>query len=112
MRTVAARAVRASSGGQEKTYDTRNVRVRPTVRSGSDVRLGIRYQSARTVFRGAVGHADVRSTVRTDPTYEFHEPDTGWKVVIGMRPIGTLAAELEYVDFGHAHSTSNASFLC
>ena len=60
---------------------------------------------------GGVGHADVRSTVRTAPAYEFEESAAGWKAVIGVRPIRTLAAELEYLDFGHAHSTSSMGFF-
>jgi hypothetical protein len=60
---------------------------------------------------GAVGHADVRSTVRTNPTYELDESDTGWKVLVGARPLRMFAAELEYVDFGHPRSTSNTVFL-
>jgi hypothetical protein len=55
---------------------------------------------------GAVGHADVRSTVRTEPTYELDKSDTGWKVLVGARPLRMFAAELEYVDFGHSRSTS------
>lgn len=53
---------------------------------------------------GGVGRADVRSTVRMQPTTDIDESNTGWKAVVGVRPIRMLAAELEYVDFGHAHS--------
>jgi hypothetical protein len=27
--------------------------------------------------------------------------DTGWKIMLGVRPISLIGAELEYVDFGH-----------
>jgi opacity protein-like surface antigen len=62
-------------------------------------------------LEGAIGHANVRSTVRIDPTYEIDESATGWKVSVGVRPVRMLAAELEYVDFGHPHSTSSVGLL-
>lgn len=31
----------------------------------------------------------------------FDEHHAGWKVLVGLRPIQLLGAELEYVDFGH-----------
>jgi len=55
---------------------------------------------------GAVGKAAVRSSISIQPPYEFDEHDTGWKVLVGLRPIELFAAELEYVDFGHPSSTS------
>jgi hypothetical protein len=66
---------------------------------------------------GAAGHANVRTRVRTaEPAQllsdvDLDESDTAWKVDLGMRSIRLLAAELEYVDFGHARSTSNVGFL-
>jgi hypothetical protein len=27
--------------------------------------------------------------------------DTGWKIMLGVRPISLIGAELEYIDFGH-----------
>jgi hypothetical protein len=32
--------------------------------------------------------------------------DTGWKTMLGVRPISLLGAELEYIDFGHASQTT------
>ena len=48
---------------------------------------------------GAVGHADVRSTLRIEvPTYEFEESDTGWKALVGLRPIRHRACKLPLDD--------------
>ena len=78
--------------------------VEATCASASDINpLGL-------YLGGAIGRADVRSTVRIAPTDEIDESDTGWKAVVGMHPIRILAAELEYVDFGHVHSTSTVGF--
>ncbi len=33
----------------------------------------------------------------------FDNDRTGWKVLVGLRPIEWLGAEIEYVDFGSAH---------
>jgi opacity protein-like surface antigen len=32
--------------------------------------------------------------------------DTGWKIMLGVRPISLLGAELEYIDFGHTSKTT------
>ena len=58
---------------------------------------------------GAVGRADVRasSVASLYPPYEFNQSDTGWKVLVGLRPIPMVAAELAYVDFGHPGSQAN-----
>jgi len=59
---------------------------------------------------GAVGEATLR---RGDVFYlqsqlggtqtAFSDHDTGWKAVLGVRPIPLVGAELEYIDFGSAH---------
>ncbi len=33
----------------------------------------------------------------------FDDDRTGWKVLVGVRPIEWLGAEVEYIDFGNAH---------
>jgi opacity protein-like surface antigen len=35
--------------------------------------------------------------------------DTGWKIVLGVRPISLIGAELEYIDFGHTTLSSEVS---
>ena len=35
----------------------------------------------------------------------FSEKPTGWKAVIGLRPISPIGAELDYIDFGKASAT-------
>jgi len=60
---------------------------------------------------GAAGRAEVRSSITTQPSYEFDEHDAGWKVLVGVRPIRLFAAEIEYVDFGHPTATTAAAQL-
>ena len=47
----------------------------------------------------AVGQADIRAN-EVAPV-GFSEHATGWKVLVGIRPISLIGAEFEYVDFGH-----------
>jgi len=55
-----------------------------------------------------------RSQVRTDvqfaaPTFGplgFSEKETGWKVIVGIRPLSVIGAEAEYIDFGSASGTT------
>jgi hypothetical protein len=50
---------------------------------------------------GAYAGASVgQSTVKADPL-EFSKHDWGWKVLVGIRPLALLGAEIAYVDFGH-----------
>jgi len=51
---------------------------------------------------GAVGLAQVRSD---QFSLSFDQGLAGWKVLAGIRPISVLGAEVEYVDFGHPHTT-------
>lgn len=60
---------------------------------------------------GSVGWTDVRAGTREPPSFEVPELDehaTGWKVLLGVRPVRLLAAELSYIDFGHPNGTANA----
>jgi len=41
-----------------------------------------------------------QSTVKADPI-AFNQHDTGWKVLVGIRPVALLGAEIAYTDFGH-----------
>ena len=50
---------------------------------------------------GAYAGASVgQSTVKADPL-QFNEHDLGWKVLLGIRPLAILGAEIAYTDFGH-----------
>jgi len=67
---------------------------------------------------GAVGEATLRSgnvpylqaLLGTTPA-AFSAHDTGWKAVIGVRPVPFVGAELEYIDFGGAHGSIPGTFL-
>jgi hypothetical protein len=61
-----------------------------------------------------VGAAAGQATVRADGLHfvdltgspldgpvSISENDTGWKIMLGVRPISLIGAELEYIDFGH-----------
>jgi outer membrane protein with beta-barrel domain len=50
---------------------------------------------------GAYAGASVGpSTVKADPL-EFSQHDRGWKVLVGIRPLTLLGAEITYTDFGY-----------
>jgi len=61
-------------------------------------------------FYAGVGVGE--STVRSDKNfasdfgyYDYdHDHHTGWKAMIGVRPIPIVGAEVEYIDFGHPGS--------
>jgi hypothetical protein len=55
----------------------------------------------------SVGRSDDRTSIAPDPLYRFDASDTGWKVLIGLRPIPLIAGELSYVNFGHPTSVTN-----
>jgi OmpA-like transmembrane domain len=62
---------------------------------------------------GSVGRSDVRAGTWEPPSFEvpgFDEHATGWKVLVGVRPVRLLAAELSYIDFGHPNGAANAGF--
>ena len=48
-----------------------------------------------------IGAGVGESHVRNDNLSGFVENHTGWKALIGVRPISLIGAELEYTDFGH-----------
>jgi opacity protein-like surface antigen len=56
-----------------------------------------------------VGASVGQSTVRADPL-EFSKHDRGWKVLIGIRPLALLGAEITYVDFGHSSYSQGVPF--
>jgi hypothetical protein len=67
---------------------------------------------------GAVGEATLRSgnvpylqTLLGTTPAAFSAHDTGWKAVIGVRPISFVGAELEYIDFGAVHGSIPGTFL-
>jgi outer membrane protein with beta-barrel domain len=47
-----------------------------------------------------VGASVGQSTVRADPI-EFNKHDSGWKVLVGIRPLALFGAEIAYADYGH-----------
>jgi opacity protein-like surface antigen len=47
-----------------------------------------------------VGASIGESRVKADPL-EFNKHDLGWKVLVGIRPLALLGAEISYIDFGH-----------
>lgn len=55
----------------------------------------------------AVGQADVRSNEASLTVFgttqgtPLNKHATGWNVLLGVRPISLIGAELEYADFGH-----------
>lgn len=59
----------------------------------------------------SVGRSDVRTALPYANLAAFDEPDTGWKALIGIRPISVLGAELAYVNFGSPAATTSLSGL-
>jgi hypothetical protein len=53
-----------------------------------------------------VGGGVGESHVRNDSLSGFVENHTGWKALVGIRPIPILGAEVEYTDFGHPGATN------
>lgn len=51
---------------------------------------------------GGVG----KSHVRSESLNGFVENHTGWKAVVGIRPIPFVGAEIEYANFGHPGASS------
>src|SRR5580704_16774673 len=66
---------------------------------------------------GALGHATLRTgnipflqeLLGTTPA-AISEHDTGWKAVMGVRPLSMVGAELEYIDFGRGNGTIPSTF--
>jgi Outer membrane protein beta-barrel domain len=61
---------------------------------------------------GALGESDVRvdeSVFGGSQGFAAHRD--GWKLLVGLRPISLLGAELDYVDFGHARFVGPPNFL-
>jgi opacity protein-like surface antigen len=60
---------------------------------------------------GSVGQSEVRSSVSSSSIdYQlpkFDEHSTGWKAVVGMRPVSFFAAELAYINFGHPNQSTS-----
>jgi hypothetical protein len=71
-----------------------------------------------------VGAAAGRATIRADgmqfvanlagetlsDSVSISKNDTGWKVMLGVRPISLIGAELEYIDFGHPTTSYSAVY--
>jgi opacity protein-like surface antigen len=58
------------------------------------------------LYAGAgVGYAKINQYFNAPggPTYFPSEHRTGWKLLVGFRPLRWLGSELEYTDFGSAH---------
>jgi opacity protein-like surface antigen len=57
----------------------------------------VAFASPLDVYAGAsVG----QSTVKADPI-AFNQHTTGWTILVGIRPVALLGAEIAYTDFGH-----------
>jgi opacity protein-like surface antigen len=53
---------------------------------------------------GAVGQADVNSQQSFNSMLlDFDVHHNAWKVMLGVRPVSLVGAEIEYVDFGQPH---------
>lgn len=56
---------------------------------------------------GSIGEANVRLNQSvSDTATSFDEHHSGWKAMIGFRPISIVGAELEYIDFGKPTTTT------
>jgi hypothetical protein len=80
---------------------------------GATVERAAAADSPGLYIGAAIGRADVRADEVAFPATPqgadavplgFDEHDTGWKLLVGLRPIPLIGAELEYVDFGHPSS--------
>jgi hypothetical protein len=59
---------------------------------------------------GAYAGASVgQSTVKADPI-DFSKHDWGWRVLVGIRPLPLLGAEIAYTDFGHPNYQQGVPF--
>jgi hypothetical protein len=60
---------------------------------------------------GALGLSTVRANedVFGNPL-EFNKRDNAWELLVGLRPISLIGAELDYMDFGHPHTSVSAAF--
>src|SRR5438552_10622958 len=58
---------------------------------------------------GAVGQSQLRATLPypVAPATSLERNATGWKAMLGMRPLSVLGAEIEYLDFGSISGTVN-----
>jgi opacity protein-like surface antigen len=60
-------------------------------------------------YAGAgVGESTVRSDDVFTPFHDNRDHHTGWKAIVGIRPIPPVGAELEYIDFGHPGGDDNS----
>lgn len=59
---------------------------------------------------GAIGQANVRLDQSVSATAtNFDEHHSGWKAMVGLRPISVVGAELEYIDFGKPNTTNTSA---
>ena len=57
---------------------------------------------------GSVGQSNVRTSTEPISTPDsLEQNDTAWKLLVGLRPIAPIAAELAYLDFGHLTAARN-----
>jgi opacity protein-like surface antigen len=57
---------------------------------------------------GSIGRANVRvDSQTTGSLFDFDEHATGWKAMLGIRPISAFGVELEYIDFGDPETSAN-----
>ncbi|HEX9138203.1 MAG TPA: porin family protein [Steroidobacteraceae bacterium] len=59
---------------------------------------------------GAIGQSNVRLDQSVSATAtSFDEHHSGWKAIVGVRPISVVGAEMEYIDFGKPTTTSTSA---
>ena len=52
---------------------------------------------------GAIGQASLEASVPTFSTTTFKDNHSAYKLIVGVRPISLLGAEVSYIDFGHPY---------
>jgi hypothetical protein len=58
----------------------------------------------KAMVGGAIGEADVNSQQSFNSVpLDFDVHHNAWKVMLGVRPISLVGAEIEYLDFGEPH---------
>jgi opacity protein-like surface antigen len=58
---------------------------------------------------GAIGQANLEANVPTFSTTTFKENHSAYQMIVGVRPISLLGAEVSYIDFGHPHRVLSGS---
>ena len=54
---------------------------------------------------GAIGQANLEASVPAFSTTTFKENHSAYQLIVGVRPISLLGAEVSYIDFGHPYGS-------